>query len=204
MVELAPPGRDRTLEDARDLLHRSVLVVEEHDDGTLLGGECGYRVQQLDPSRVSGHRCWGSGAGLDRRPTPAPPSLPLCVSEGNPTDPEIRPLVPADLRPVLQELDERVLGDLLGYPPVPDHVGHRTLHRADIPDEEVVEPLRVAARKEGHVSPATRPSGHTRSLPCRSSRPLGSPGSRPSSRRTGPTECPRRRPPRRARSGRGS
>jgi hypothetical protein len=128
-----------------------ILVVVEDDCRSLRARELANGAIDVEPARSIG-RLWQK---------PAANELPEAISaqgtkrqpDRHPTNPGVGALVRRDLRPMDEQLDERVLGQLFGSPVIPQHELDRSQDRGELPPEE----RRVLEGSIGHED--ERPSG---------------------------------------------
>ena len=94
--------------------------------------------------RLNGQRRWG--LELEDFAHSGPLDLPDGEPDGHTPDPCLGSLVPGDLPPVLVELHERILSDVLSSLQVPDNQEGRPYHRAVL----ILEENRVSVVDIGH------------------------------------------------------
>src|SRR6478609_1516599 len=149
-VQVLLHGRLGHLQQAGDLEHRPVLEVVERHRSPL------HRCQRRHrgPHIRVGHWGFCRGTGLRTQLAHGPGPLTTDMTHGHPhrdlAGPSLGPLVVRNRGPLLEQLDEGLLGDFLGYSLAAhdqeDRAGHRAEPRAE-------DPLVVALLIAAHLVP---------------------------------------------------
>src|SRR5438552_1849770 len=105
-------GRMRASKDVRDFRQRAILEVEEGNGGSLLRRQLLDRVQQIDVLRYERRR--RIARLLQDRTEALTACRACCDPDRDSPNPRLRPVVADHLVPMSEQLDEGLLGDVLG------------------------------------------------------------------------------------------